>query len=109
MVRAKDGSVRLDPAYRMPGRGYYVCLDRSCLEPLLAGPQLARRLQLGADPAAVEELRSGLRERLEQAEARRAREEEEAARLARAPLEVLDAKGRIVRRIVKSGKETASG
>ncbi|MDI9496928.1 MAG: YlxR family protein [Bacillota bacterium] len=109
IVRAKDGSVRLDPAYRLPGRGYYVCVERACLEPLLSGPQLARRLQLGGDSESLEELRCGLRERLEAAEARRAREAEEAARLARAPLEVQDARGRTVRRIVKPGKGTGSG
>lgn len=99
LVRSKDGQLRLDPAYRLPGRGYYVCLTADCIGPLLRGPRLAKQLQLAVDHPDLEAVRAGLNARLEEAEQLRSEARQRAERLARAPVEVQDEAGRTVRRI----------
>lgn len=44
IVRLADGSVRMDPSGRMPGRGAYVCSE-TCLAAAFKGGRLSRSLR----------------------------------------------------------------
>jgi predicted RNA-binding protein YlxR (DUF448 family) len=55
-----DGTVRVDPTGKAPGRGAYLCGKPSCRQRVLMGERLARSLR---QPVSVE-AREGLEERL---------------------------------------------
>ncbi len=55
-----DGTVRVDPTGKAPGRGAYLCGRPSCRQRVLMGERLARSLR---QPVSVE-AREGLEERL---------------------------------------------
>jgi predicted RNA-binding protein YlxR (DUF448 family) len=48
-----------DPTRRLPGRGAYLCRDRSCLDKALRRGALHRKLRVGAEAA------DGLEERVD--------------------------------------------
>ena len=55
-----DEVIVADPTRRMPGRGAYVCPERSCLGQALRRGALPHRLRVAADAAAGLEERVGL-------------------------------------------------
>ena len=52
IVRAKDGTVSVDPTGKMSGRGAYICSDRECFEKARKKRSLERALKC-AIPAEV--------------------------------------------------------
>jgi uncharacterized protein len=50
IVRGTDGSVRVDPTGRAPGRGTYVCADPGCRDPQRLADAVARALGAGPEP-----------------------------------------------------------
>ncbi len=55
-----DGTVRVDPTGKAPGRGAYLCGKPACRQRVLTGERLARALRRPVS----EEARSGLADRL---------------------------------------------
>ncbi len=55
IVRSPEGTVRADPTGKAPGRGAYLCPNRSCWEQALAKKRLERALRtvLSAEDAAA--------------------------------------------------------
>ena len=46
IVRSPEGAVRPDPSGKAPGRGAYLCLNRSCWEQALKRKRLERALKV---------------------------------------------------------------
>jgi predicted RNA-binding protein YlxR (DUF448 family) len=53
VVTDPEGQVSLDPTGRKPGRGAYVCRNRTCLEQAIRGHKLDRSLKMRVDDATL--------------------------------------------------------
>ena len=56
VVRAEDGSARLDLTGKMNGRGAYVCPDPECLRKAIKSRALDRALEITISPEVMERL-----------------------------------------------------
>ncbi len=56
-VRAAEGSVVRDASGHTPGRGAYVCSERSCFDQAVKRSKLGRALRAEIGPAEYERLR----------------------------------------------------
>ncbi len=45
VVRNKEGEISVDPTSKKPGRGAYLCRDKSCLEAAIRSHKLERSLK----------------------------------------------------------------
>ena len=45
VVRNKEGEISVDPTSKKPGRGAYLCRDKSCLEAAIRSRKLERSLK----------------------------------------------------------------
>lgn len=57
LVRTAEGTIQIDPRGKHPGRGAYLCFNRSCLESALELGKLGRALKCQVDAQQVEALR----------------------------------------------------
>ena len=57
LVRTPEGQVEVDPTGRRPGRGAYLCPQRSCWEEALARRALNRALRVVLTPQEIARLR----------------------------------------------------
>ena len=62
VVRAPDGSVRLDFRGKAPGRGAYICPDMACLKKAIRSKALERSLEV----AIPEEIYARLEQEMEE-------------------------------------------
>lgn len=60
IVRGSDGSVRVDPSGKAPGRGAYVHRTRACAEAALASGALWRALRVGSADRGAARLRDDI-------------------------------------------------
>jgi predicted RNA-binding protein YlxR (DUF448 family) len=60
IVRSADGSVRVDPDGRAPGRGAYVHRRRACVDAALGGDALWRALRARAPERGAARLRADI-------------------------------------------------
>jgi len=60
VVRAPDGTVRIDPGGKAPGRGAYVHRDAACAEVATKRGALARALRTGLDADGAARLRADI-------------------------------------------------
>ena len=60
VVRAPDGTVRIDPGGKAPGRGTYVHRDAACAEVAIKRGALARALRTGLDADGAARLRADI-------------------------------------------------
>ena len=57
IVKAPDGSVKVDNSYKQNGRGAYMCKSEECLNKLIKSKRFERVLNVTIDDAIYEELR----------------------------------------------------
>jgi hypothetical protein len=60
VVQAPDGTVRIDPGGKAPGRGAYVHRDAACAEVAIKRGALARALRTGLDADGAARLRADI-------------------------------------------------
>jgi predicted RNA-binding protein YlxR (DUF448 family) len=58
VVRTPEGEVMVDPRGKHPGRGAYICAQRSCWTAALARRRLEAALKTALDPDTVDTLRA---------------------------------------------------
>lgn len=58
VVRATDGSVRVDPTGKFPGRGAYVCGKKDCLKVAIKHKKLSKALRCEIPASIAEQLES---------------------------------------------------
>ena len=51
IVKSAEGEISFDPVGKKPGRGAYICRDRTCLERAVKQKQLERALEQRIDEA----------------------------------------------------------
>lgn len=60
LAASRDGVISLDPTGRKPGRGAYVCRNRTCLEQAIRGRKIDKGLKTRVDDAVVAALTAEL-------------------------------------------------
>ena len=60
IVRAQDGTVRLDATGKMNGRGAYVCRSQQCLAACVKSKMLNKAFEMQVDDALYAQLREEL-------------------------------------------------
>jgi len=62
LVRTPQGEVLYDETGKKPGRGLYVCPEKSCIEQALKGNRLGKNLGLNIDEHIKEQLKDAVKE-----------------------------------------------
>ena len=68
IVRASDGTVKVDPSGRHPGRGAYVCYSEKCLTAAKSRDSLSKALKTKVDASVYDQILGVIREKEKEAQ-----------------------------------------